>query len=219
MHKRYCRAQINQPIYDELAITSNHQPDTMHLEMHERFKYIILVPGCDSQTKEEFYETAIGVQTDEALDSALASWQEAIETDSSLEDWNEVLRSRYNWPNGIQISSVPGFNEDYNGVRLLCFRDELFRSSSVLEANLTAAFVTMQDPDNCKGTFVFCAQKFDDNNVLIGNVGISRKSILDIAEYSLMCSKKGAVPDRVHFENIRRAEALQNLRSEKFQFV
>jgi hypothetical protein len=198
-------------------------PNTEHSEiageMDEKFKYIILSPGRDGQTKEEFFMTTVGVRSDAELDLALSAWQEASGSDSTPDESNEILRSRYNWPNGVQIAGVPGFNEDYNGCRLVCFRDELFRVSSVLESNMTAAYVTMQDPDKCKGAFVFCSQQFDDKNNLIGNVGISRRSILDIAEYSLMCSREGAVPDRVHFENIRRAEALQNLKSEQFQFV
>ena len=137
-----------------------------------------------------------------------------------LHDVTMNLESRYCWPTAVQITTVPGFSEDYNGCRLVCIRDEQYNVPSAQAVNRPAGYILMENqPSACRGSYVFCLQQFDDNNNFLGFVGLCRKDILNIAEYSFSCSRAGSLPDRIHFDNIRRQEALVGLKAQNFQFI
>ena len=141
------------------------------------------------------------------------------EEENMSDDYLESLQEAYHWGGHITKTVVPGFSEDYNSCQLIAFHENWEKPCRNSKANRTASYIMMRDSDICKGNFVFCALKYDKENHVVGHIGISRRDILNIAEYSHICSSAGAVPARIHFENIRRREALIHLKSENFQML
>jgi hypothetical protein len=116
------------------------------------------------------------------------------------------------------VSLSIGFKADYDGYSLYAFYDDNFLSLPELEENTAANYLIMQGFDKpCRGNFVFGRFTMDESQNRI-QVPMTRREIIEIASYNMFCGGMGTVSDRIHFENLVRAQTLSYLKKESFVF-
>jgi hypothetical protein len=133
-----------------------------------------------------------------------------------------ALCSRFSWPSGVPGKiGVPGYCTEWDKTTLYCYADDNYLSQSGLRAvehlNPIASYALMISPDSSKavrGSAIFFC--LDDDSKLIK---ITRRDILSLASRNQTHGSDDAVPDRVHFENMRRASYLEGLKKLNFQFT
>ena len=69
----------------------------------------------------------------------------------------------------------------------------------------------------CRGNFVFGRFTTDANQNQI-QVPMTRRELIEMALYNMLCGEMGAVSDRIHFENLNRAQTLSYLKQQNFVF-
>ena len=133
----------------------------------------------------------------------------------------EALAARFSWPSQtLGKSMVPGYCFEWDKTALYCFTDDNFQSQRELASdecrNPIASQLLMVDKHSRKvvrGNAVFVC--LDDEDKV---VKITRRDLLQISVITNELGGVGALSDRVHFENMRRASALAGLKKQNFQF-
>jgi hypothetical protein len=130
-----------------------------------------------------------------------------------------AMSARFSWPSGTPgKNAVPGYCLEWDKTALYCFTDDNFLNepellSSKGQINPVASYVLMISSDSAKAVrgsaVIFC---LDEDEKL---VKITRRDVLSIAKLN----QSSEVPQRVRFENMRRAAILEGLRKQNTQFV
>jgi hypothetical protein len=85
--------------------------------------------------------------------------------------------------------------------------------TSRLHQNSAAALILMKEPAQIKGVFVFYLEFLDETEAQTTQLAtLTRRDLLSIAYFNQMCCARNTIPERIHFENMRRAEIGVNMK-------
>lgn len=183
-------------------------------DMDVKYKYIVVYPdGGKKHTREDLFALTKGFQTDPDFD-VLFNYDES-KSPSIANTARENIRKRFNFPTDIGSSVMPGFSLEYNGIILRAYHDDCFATElgASLAVNSIVGLCLVADPGTVRGIFIFVASygETEEKTVLF-----TRRDIVSLAHYTQRCLALNTLPDRVRFENIRRAELTRVLGSRGF---
>lgn len=207
-HKLSCRPNHIQPPETSVSLFPKEADDPEDLD--ELKSIIVSYPQGtrDCTTKAGLMDMTMGLDED--------SMVEILDNISNVEDKvRQSICERFNWPSGcIRKIQVPGFSCEWDGMVLYCFTDENYKISfsGALSENVLASNVIMvscAEDEVVRGTAVFCC--IDSENRI---VRMTRRDLINIALMNQSAGRMNTVTERVHFENLRRAQLLAHLKSQ-----
>lgn len=194
-----------------------------------RYNYIVLKP-CKSITDlKQNIDTLIVGCDDDDLENYISSLSKRdssrsdnnsgnISNDTTAASTDNIeaqlrIQNRYEWINGINSTTLPGYSMDYNGVnKMVAYHDAYTLTATSLDYTLTGTYTIMSG--RCHGNVVITCRNSDE-----GMIPISRQEVLTIIVHNYACSELNTVSSRVHFENIRRNEAKLMLHKQGYNIL
>ena len=202
-HRETCKAQKPlPPVFSITKFDFGNDPD-----LDTPYNFIVMNPWDPSRTGVELISSVEGFGGDCTYLNRVREAGSVLTLDTFI---LEGICSQFNWPSGyVGTVSIPGFTSGYNGIHLRALCDDSFRNlADSLRPNHPAGILTMCGPYVARGIFVLFATSYDSETDEYVATTLTRRGILAIMSHVTECGEMNAVPQRVHFENLSRAESV-----------